>query len=406
MRHDYLIVGGGLAAASAIEGIREHDAKGSIALISRENFPPYHRPPLSKGLWFGKDTLETVSVQPDAWYRERGVDLILRREAVEIDPDLRKVWDDHGTIHEFGKLLLATGGEPRKLAVDGAGHESIHYYRHLEDYLFLRQHLDHFQHALVVGAGFIGMELAAALRHSGKEITLLYPEEYPLRKVLPRELGLFVADFYRQKGVEAVSGETVAKFTAADGEVTAITRNGNQVTTELVVVGVGIEPETTLAEAIGLEMDSGILVDEHGRTSDPRIYAAGDVAEFPSIPLRKTMRVEHWDHALNHGRTVGACMAGSPKPYDHLPMFWSDLFELGWEAVGDLDAVTLEVHPIWQEEHRTGVLFYLADDVIRGALLWNVWEAVDWARDLIRQAKPTSAAEREALVKAKVSQPA
>jgi NADPH-dependent 2,4-dienoyl-CoA reductase/sulfur reductase-like enzyme len=397
MRYDYLIVGGGLSAASAVEGIRAHDPNGTIAVISRENFPPYHRPPLSKGLWFGKDTMETLSVQPEAWYREQNAKLILRREAVELDTDLRRVWDDHGNIHEYGKLLLATGGEPRRLSIEGAELEGIHYFRHLEDYLALKTSVERVRHALVVGGGFIGMEIAAALRHSGLDVTLLYPEEYPLRRVLPRDLGLFVADYYRQKGVETVSGESIAKFELRGGEITATTQNHNQVTTELVVVGIGLEAETTLADAAGLATGNGITVDEFGRTSDPRIYACGDVAEFPCLPLGRAMRVEHWEHAQSHGRAVGACMAGHTQAYDHLPMFFSDLFELGWEAVGIVDS-SLAVHAVWREEFKSGVIFYLEDDAIRGVLLWNVWEAVEWARGLIREARQMSGAEREELV--------
>lgn len=399
MRHDYLIVGGGLAAASAIEGIRQHDARGAIGLISRENFLPYHRPPLSKSLWFGRSTPEQLPVHPDDFYRAHGVSLALRREAVELDPDLRRVWDDSGTIHEYGKLLIATGGRPRRLAVPGGELETIRYFRHLEDYLHLRGNLERFRHALVIGGGFLGMELSAALSHAGRDVTLLYREEYPLRRVLPRELGLFVADYYRQRGVEAVSGEAVARFEPRGGEVTAVTRSGNQVTTQMVVVGIGLEPDTALAEAAGLDMDGSILVDEHGRTSDPRIYACGDVAEFPCAALGRTMRVEHRDHALHHGRAVGANMAGAHRAYDHLPMFDSGLFDLGWEAVGEVDSAR-DVHAVWREEFRTGVLFYLAEDVIRGVLLWNVWGAVDWARGLIREAKAMTRAEREALAAA------
>ena len=395
MRYDYVIVGGGLTGASAIEGIRAHDAEKSILLLSRENHPPYHRPPLSKGLWFGKETKDNLPVHADAFYREQRVELALRREVEELDPVARKVWDDHGDSYEYGELLLATGGWPRRLNVEGAEIEGIHYYRYLEDYLHFERHLDHFRHALVVGGGFIGMEMAAALTHAGKGVTLLYPEEYPLRRVLPRDLGLFVADYYRDKGVEAVSGEQVTRFEARDGEIVAATQNGNQVSTEIVVVGVGIEPEIDLAEAAGIVTGKGIEVDEYGRTTAEHIWAAGDVAEFPSLALDKRQRIEHWDHARSHGKAVGANMAGAHRPYTYLPFFYSDLFDLGFEAVGEVDA-TLDTHAVWKQEFREGVVFYLQGDVVRGVLLWNVWEKVDWARRLIQQAKPMSGAEREA----------
>ncbi len=395
---DYVIVGGGLAAASAIEGIRAHDRKGSILLVSRENHLPYHRPPLSKDLWFGKTTKDKIPVYDDAFYQDNGVELAMRREIVELDSEARRIWDDHGTVHEYGRLLLATGGRPRRLAVEGAELAGIHYYRDLEDYLFLESRIGKLSHVLVVGGGFIGAELAAAMRHAGLEVTLLYPEEYPLKKVLPRDLGLFVADYYREKGVEAVSGEVVARFESHGDEIVAMTAKGSSASTQLVLIGIGIEPETHLADAAGLLTGSGIDVDEFGHTSNQHIFAAGDVAEFPCIPLEKRMRVEHWDHAKQHGRAVGANMAGANQPYTHLPMFYSDLFDLGWEAVGDIDS-SLETQAVWKEEFREGMVFYLEEERIRGVLLWNVWEKVDWARDLIREGKPMSHEEREALAK-------
>jgi 3-phenylpropionate/trans-cinnamate dioxygenase ferredoxin reductase component len=397
MRHEYVIVGGGLAAASAIEGIRAHDPNGPILLLSRDNHPPYHRPPLSKGLWFGKATLDQLPVHDQAFYRDQRVELALRREVVELDADQRTVWDDHGARYDYGKLLLATGGRPRRLSAEGAEMEGVHYYRNLEDYQFLVEHVPRLRHLLVVGGGFIGVEMAAALRHAGKMVTLLYAEEYPLRRVLPRDLGLFVADYYRDQGVETVSGEMVVRFDDAAGEINVATANGNQATTELVLVGVGIEPQDDLAEAAGLETGNGIEVDEYARSSDPHVWAAGDVAEFPCLALDKRMRVEHWDHAIHHGKAAGANMAGANRPYTHLPMFFSDLFDLGWEAVGEVDS-NLETHAVWKQEFREGVVFYLREDVVRGVLLWNVWEKVEWARGLIRDGRQLSSTEREAAV--------
>ena len=397
MQFPYIIVGGGLTAASAIEGIREHDADSPILMLSRENHPPYNRPPLSKDLWFGKTTLDKIPVQDEAYYRERKVEVALRREAVELDAEKRRVWDDHGTLYEYGRLLLATGGFPRRLSVPGAEHASIGYYRYLEDYLALQERIQRLSHVLVVGGGFIGMEIAAALRHAGKDVTLLYPEPWPLHRVLPRDLGLFVADYYRQQGIETVSEEGVVRFEDHGSEIVAHTAGGNMVTTQLVIAGVGIVPAIDLAEAAGLGVGSGIEVDEFSRTTDPYIYAAGDVAEFPCLPLERRMRVEHWDHAIQHGKAAGANMAGANRPYDHLPFFFSDLFDLGWEAVGEVDA-ELETHAVWKQEYREGVVYYLRDEVVRGVLLWNVWDSVDWARGLIREARTMTREEREAAI--------
>jgi NADPH-dependent 2,4-dienoyl-CoA reductase/sulfur reductase-like enzyme len=396
MNYTYVIVGGGLAGASAIEGIRAQDRAGSILLVSRENHPPYHRPPLSKDLWFGKSTKDKLPVYDEAFYRDNQVELSIRREIVELDVANRRIWDDRGETIDYQKLLLATGGRPRLLTANGAHMEGIMYYRFLEDYLFLESNLARFEHVLVIGSGFIGMEIAAAMRHAGKEVTLLYPEEYPLRRVLPRDLGLFVADYYREKGIETISGETIARFEMRGGQIVAFTQDGNDVTTQLVIAGVGIEPVTDLADAAGLDVDNGIAVDEYACTSNPNVYAAGDVAEFPYLVLDRRMRVEHWDHAIQHGKSAGANMAGANRPYTTLPMFFSDLFELGWEAVGDVDG-SHETHAVWKEQFREGIVFYLVEDVIRGVLLWNAWGKVDWARQLIREGKAMTTAERETL---------
>jgi NADPH-dependent 2,4-dienoyl-CoA reductase/sulfur reductase-like enzyme len=396
MNYPYVIVGGGHAGAAAIEGIRAHDPTGGILLLSRENHPPYQRPPLSKDLWFGKTTKDQLPIYSEAYYRDQNVHLEVRREAVEVDPESRRLWDDRGATYDYGKLLIATGGRPRRLDVAGAESEGVRYYRYLEDYLFFESYLPRIQHVLVLGAGFIGMEMAAAMRHAGHEVTLLYPEEYPLRRVLPRDLGLFVADYYRERGVETVSGEKVARFEEQAGELVAQTHAGNEVRTQLVLAAIGIEPSTELAEAAGLEVGNGIEVDEYGRTTDPHIYAAGDVAEFPYLALDRRTRIEHWDHAIQHGKAAGANMAGANRPYTTLPFFFSDLFDLGWEAVGDVDA-SLVTQAVWKVEHREGVIFYLEEDTIRGVMLWGVWNKVDWARGLIREAKTMSGDERERL---------
>ncbi len=382
MDYAYVIVGGGLAGASAIEGIRRHDPDGSVLLLSRENHPPYNRPPLSKDLWFGKKTLDLIPVHPEGYYAQQRVELALRREAVDLDPRQHTVWDDRGAAYRYGKLLLATGGRPRPLAAEGADPDTVHYYRYLEDYLFLRERVARVSRVLVVGGGFIGAELAAALTHAGKSVVMIYPQDYPLRHVLPRDLGEFVADYYRDRGVETVSSDTVVQLQTRMGSVIATTRQGVEIPVDLVVAGVGLRLHTELADAAGLEVDHGILVDEHLRTSDPDVYAAGDVAEFYCPALGERTRVEHWDNALHMGRCAGAHMAGADCTYDHLPMFYSDLFDLGWEAVGKVDS-RLEVVPVWKQEHREGILYYLEEGAVKGVLLWNVWERVEWARRLI-----------------------
>ncbi len=404
MHHRYVIVGGGLAAASAVEGIRAHDPTGGILLLARENHAPYQRPPLSKDLWFGRATLDDLPVYPEGFYREHGVELLLRREAVELDPARHVVWDERGVEHGYDRLLLATGGKPRRLTVPGAEIAGLHYFRNLEDYVFLSRRLDRFEHVLVVGGGFVGVELAAALRHAGKEVTLLVDREYPLARVLPRDLGLAVAERYRREGIETVSEDRLAALEESQGLIRAHTASGGVISTQTVLAGIGIDPEADLAEAAGLDVDDGIVVDEFARTTDPDIHAAGDVARYPCVPLGRSLRVEHWEHARGHGRCAGANLAGATEPYEGIPYFFSDLFDLGFEAVGDLDP-SLRVETVWQDPQRTdasrgdaAVVFYLRDDVVRGVLLWNVRDAVDWARDLVRAGQAMTATERAAAV--------
>ena len=397
MKRKYVIVGGGLAAASAIEGIRSRDTEGSILLLTRENHSPYHRPPLSKDLWFGKSTADKLPAHEPAFYSENRVELLLRREVVELDPEKHSVWDERGVEYSYERLLLATGGRPRRLNIPGADLEGVRYFRDLEDYMFFAGHQDRFQHVLVLGAGFIGMEMAAALTHAGKQVTIVYREEWPLSRVLPRELGLFVAEYYRQKGVETVSNDQVVALEADQGYLVARTASGGQATTQVVLAGIGIEPETDLAEAAGLDVRNGVAVDEFCRTSTPDIFAAGDVAEYPDLALGKAQRVEHWDHAIQHGKCAGVNMAGGDQPYPGLPFFYSDLFDLGWEAVGELDG-SMETDAVWKVPNREGMVCYLRDSVARGVLLWGVWEKVEWARGIIREGKAMTSAERRALV--------
>ena len=396
----YCIVGGGYAAAAAIEGIRSRDPDGSILLLSRENHRPYRRPLLSKDLWYGEAALERLPLHPDEWYREQRAEVRLRHEVVELDAENRRLWDTRGQVIEFEDLLLVTGCRPRRLQAEGAESSSVRYFRDLEDYLDLEARLDRLQHVTLVGGGFISVEMAAALRSRGKEVTYVLADEYPLHRMLPRELGLPLLDHLREMGVETVSGDTLTSIEESPGLVHARTLLGNELDTQLVIVDQGSEPQVELAEAAGLAIDDGIVVDEYGRTSNPHVWAAGDVAEFPYQALGQIMRVEGSDHADAHGRVVGANMAGAQKPYDELPLKWLRIGELVFEGVGELWArLTTEI--LWVEPGREGVVFYLRDDVIRGVLMIGMRDRLEWARSLVREARATTAAERSALVTAK-----
>jgi 3-phenylpropionate/trans-cinnamate dioxygenase ferredoxin reductase component len=370
----YLIIGGGMTADAAVKGIREHDSDGTITLVGAEPHPPYKRPPLTKGLWKGGD-------EAKIWKHteETGVELRLGRRIVELDVAARRARDDGGGEYAFEQVLLATGGTPRRLG-DGDG---VVYYRTLDDYRELRDVARPGAHIVVVGGGFIGSELAASLTGTGASVTMLFPEPAIGFRLFPRGLADYVTDYYREQGVEV---RTDAKVASADARSVTL-ESGETIAADAVVAGLGIVPDTQLAEAAGLPVDNGIVVDEHGRVADG-VFAAGDVANFPSPVLGKRFRVEHEDHANTHGKVVGANMAGAGRPYDHLPFFYSDLFDLGYEAVGEIDS-RLAVVESWQEPNRKGVVTYVDDDGRpRGFLLWNVWDKVDLARDLIKAGKP------------------
>lgn len=400
MRSRYCIVGGGTAAAAAIEGIRARDPDGQIVLVSRENHRPYHRPLLTKDLWYGTASLERLPLHPDEWYAEQRVEVHLRREIVELDAERHRLFDELGNVLEYDDLLIATGCRPRRLRAEGTESQGVRYFRDLEDYLDLESRLDRLQHLTLVGGGFTSIEMAAALRSRGKEITLVLSEEYPLHRMLPRELGLPLLDYLRDMGVETVSGDTIVQVQESGGLLHARTYLGNELDTQLVIVDQGGEPLVDLAEAAGIAIDDGIVVDELGRTSDPHVWAAGDVAEFPYLALGQIMRVEGSDHADRHGRAVGANMAGAGVPYDHLPLKWFKVGDMVFEGVGELWA-RLDTELRWIEPGREGVLYYLRDDIIRGAMLINVHERIEWARALIREARPTTAEERASMLAAK-----
>ena len=380
--YKYLIIGGGMTADAAVRGIRQLDGEGSIGLVGEEPYPPYDRPPLSKGLWRGN------SIE-DIWrnIQEQGVEVHLGFRAQVLEPRNRRLTDERGEVYTFEKLLLATGGRPRRLPF---GEDRIIYFRTLEDYRKLRTLAEQGRRFAVIGGGFIGSEIAAALAMNGKEVVMLFPKEAIGAQAFPADLARFLNGFYREKGVEVLAGETVSGLETHTERLDVRTSGGQEVTVDGVVAGIGIEPDVRLAEGAGLEVGDGIVVDEFLRTSSPDVYAAGDVANFYNPDLDKRLRVEHEDNANTMGLLAGRNMAGAAEPYHHLPFFYSDLFELGYEAVGEVDA-RLETVADWKDLGREGVVYYLREGQVRGVLLWNVWGQVDAARRLIAEPGPFEA---------------
>jgi NADPH-dependent 2,4-dienoyl-CoA reductase/sulfur reductase-like enzyme len=372
----YLIVGGGMTADSAVQGIREVDASGSIGIISADSDPPYDRPPLTKGLWKDKkfnDIWRTAAKEQ--------AKLHLGRTVKSIDPRAKQVTDDQGTAYSFEKLLIATGGTPRRVPFGG---DRIIYYRTAADYRRLRALTEKSSRFVVMGGGFIGAEIAAALAMNGKQVTMLFPGAGICNRIFPRELSEFVTGYYREKGVRVLAGETGKGLEERGAGMVVRTDRGQEIAADGVVAGLGIEPNTDLARSAGLKVENGIVVDEWLQTSAPDVFAAGDVASFHNPALDQRLRVEHEDNANTMGKVAGHNMAGRRERYDHLPFFYSDLFDLGYEAVGELDS-RLETFADWKILNREGVIYYLREGRVRGALLWNVWGQVDAARQLIAE---------------------
>jgi NADPH-dependent 2,4-dienoyl-CoA reductase/sulfur reductase-like enzyme len=377
--YKYLIIGGGMTADAAIAGIREVDPSGSIGLISDETHPPYNRPPLSKGLWKGKP-LETIFRQTS----KENADIHLGRKAEKLNPQNKQVIDDQDQRYSFEKLLLATGGSPRKLPFGG---DEIIYFRTLDDFQRLHSLTEKRSRFAVIGGGFIGSELASALRDQGQEVVMLFPEDGIGSLLFPADLASFLNEYYRGKGVDVLAGELVSDIEQRGKEFTLKMKSGREIEVDHVIAGIGILPNTSLAEAAGIEVDNGIVVNKYLQTNQADIYAAGDVASVYNPILDMRQRVEHEDNALTSGQAVGRNMAGQATPYEHLSTFYSDLFDLGYEAVGELNP-KLETVSDWQEPFRKGVVYYLDQGHLRGVLLWNVWDQVDAARRLISEPGP------------------
>jgi NAD(P)H-nitrite reductase len=384
----YVIVGGGLSGASAVEGIRERDATGSILLIGDEKHLPYNRPPLSKQLWFGKTRVEDIFIHDQDYYRQQGVTVLSTARAAKVDPEGKTLTLDNGDNYRFDKLLLATGVSPRKLSIPGGDLDGVCYFRNLDDYERIQARVVTAESALVIGGGFIGSELAAAL-NTNLHVTLLFPSAYICNRVFPKLLGLAVQRKFQERGVRVLDSEMPTSIARSNGGFVTLTTGGKQILSDLVIVGVGTEPNVHLAQVAGLEVGDGIVVDEYLRTSHPDIYAAGDVAFFPHAALGQRMRIEHWDNALNQGKWAGRNMAGAEEVFDYQPFFFSDLFEFGYEATGEVSS-KLDTFADWKKEFETGVVYYLADGKVRGVMMCNVWDKVDAARELIRKGETVS----------------
>ncbi len=381
--YDYVIVGGGVAAASAVKGIRSQDSSGTVAVLGSEPDKPVYRPDLSKDLWLDSEkSLEDSSLAGDLDDDEH-VDLVLDTTVTAIDPGAHAVRLADGTSVTYGKLLLATGAEPRTLGLPPG--PRVVYYRTAADFRRLSSLTSADSHVVVVGGGYIGSEIAAALAQNDVAVTLVLDLEDVQEQMFPRALAASLTKDFAEHGVTIVHGSVASGEETGDG-VRIRLDDGTDVVADVAVIGIGVQPRTGLAEAAGLEVDNGVVVDDHLRTSVEDVWAAGDVASYPDALLGRR-RVEHVDQAEKSGEHAGKVMAGADEAYDHTPIFWSDLFDAGYEAIGETKS-DLDMVEDWKDgELGTGVVYYLKSGSVRGVLLWNVWDSTDQARDVIAETK-------------------
>ena len=383
----FVIVGAGLAGAKAAEALREEGFQGRVVLIGEEGERPYERPPLSKGYLQGKSEKEKIYVHPEGWYAEHDIEVHHGSRVTSIDVAAHRVSHERGADLGYDKLLIATGASARQLPVPGADPHRVFTLRRVEDCEQLKVTWKDASRVAIVGAGWIGLEVAAAARAADLDVTVLETFELPLLRVLGRDVAQVFADLHRRHGVDLRLGVQVAEITGEDPARATGVRlaDGTHLDGDLVVVGVGATPNTELAEAAGLAVDNGITVDEHLRTSDPDIYAAGDVANAYHPSLGKHIRIEHWSNALNQPATAAKTMLGGDAVYDRVPYFYTDQYELGMEysgyvEPGDYDEVVFR----GDKDALTFVAFWLKDRRVLAGMNVNVWDVTDDVQALIR----------------------
>lgn len=387
----YVIIGGGLASVAAADTIRRRDKTGRLVLISNETHAPYDRVPLSKGYLLGEIERDQIFLRPARFYERNKVELMLGQAATALDVNAHTVTLADGQQLGFDKLLLATGGRPRRLTLPGAELSGIHYLRDLGDSDAIRQHLQDARRAVVIGGGFIGCELATGLAQLGLEVTVVELTPGVLSLVLDAETSGFIESFLRQQGVTVLTNAAATQFLGDQGRVTGVrTNTGVELAADFVTVGVGIIPNTDIAAAAGLTVDNGVVVNEYLEAA-PGIYAAGDIARYYSPTLGHHLRVEHYDVALQHGRVAGANMTGEQRPYTELPYFFSHMGPLHIDVVGEMSRR--------QHTVRRGALsltpgftqFYFADECLQAVLCINGDPAIlQAAREHITERQPVT----------------
>jgi 3-phenylpropionate/trans-cinnamate dioxygenase ferredoxin reductase component len=382
-----VIVGASLAGAKAAETLRTAGFDGRVVLIGAEDERPYERPPLSKGYVRGEVDRETVYVHPEGYYAEHDIELRLGRTAVSLNTAARELALDDGGRLRYDRLLLTVGAEPRRLPIPGGELDRMLYLRSVADCDALRDRLDRGGAVVVIGAGWIGAEVAASARQRGLEVTVIDPLTVPLERVLGTEVGAVYRDIHRDYGVQMLMGTGVEAFEGGTAVERVRTPDGRELECDFVVVGVGVQPRAALAAQAGLAVDNGILVDEHLEASAPGVFAAGDVANAYHPFYGERIRVEHWANALHQGPVAARAMLGEPDVYDRLPYFFSDQYEVGMEYAGfarNWERVVFRGDPATREF----IAFWLTGDRVVAGMNVNVWDVTDAIQRLIRERIP------------------
>jgi 3-phenylpropionate/trans-cinnamate dioxygenase ferredoxin reductase component len=386
----FIIVGGGLAGALAAQTLREEGFDGSITLLGQEPNAPYERPPLSKDYLQGKADRDSIFVHTEPWYAEHGVDLSLGSVVTSLDPAARTVTTGTGAQLHFDKLLLATGSKPRRLELPGADLDGVYYLRNVEDSERIKIEFARAKRAVIIGAGWIGLETAAAARAAGLDVTLLVSGDLPLQRVLGPEVAPTFAELHRSHGVDLRHRTTAAELTGSHGAVTGvILSDGSRIDADMVIVGIGALPRTELAAAAGLKIDNGIVVDEHLRTSDPDIFAAGDIAHTYSPRLGRHIRVEHWANARRQGVVAGKAMLGQDAVDMRPSYFYTDQYDLSMEYTGDIGPAGYDrvIFRRYADSSQL-IVFWLYERRVQAGMNINIWDVAEDIEGLVQSSRP------------------
>lgn len=340
-----VILGGGMVAGYAAKQLVELGLpKGELAILSSDNAVPYERPPLSKGFLAGKDTEDAIKISPDDFYQKHGIELQLERVVTALDLKRKRLILENGDEFGFQKLVIATGARPRTLDVPGKTLKNLFYLRSMSDSKTIRNAAEKAKHAIVIGGGFIGMEVASVLAQKGIEVSMIVNDDRVFKRLFSPEMSSFFESYYLAREVRLIKTMSVTEL-RGDGVVTsAVLKDGQTLQCDLVVAGVGVEPVTELAAKSGLDVDNGILVNEYLQTSHPDVFAAGDAANYQDVLFGKRRRVEHWDNAVSQGQYCARSLMGEKTPFKHVPYFFSDVFDLSYEYWGDSSNADQVIH--------------------------------------------------------------